>query len=562
MLQKTLLSLSTALALVTGSHAQVRIVDDLPGAFLDIAATGTPLALSDDGEANFVSTIGNSLIPAGQVRIGANGGARFGTSPIPTLGPDLAAVNTSLPSSGAFAGRQALLPFWDDLVLTNSVSGDGEVYVEEVGDVLVIQWDDVRVASATPFDRMTFQVQVLANGPVRARFVYRTIGLQGIASGGGAGATIGYQGPNGTSAQHSLDARTVVTNGTVLSLIEGALPTMIVDSLPGTFLDIAATGTQLALSDDSEIDVTTGVRNALLLGDTVRIGSNGGLKLLGASGVLNAQNTSIPSPLAFEGATSLLPFWDDIAPESQGAVPGAGRIYVQELGDRLVVQWDDVGFFQAPNTERATFQVQVFHERDLAAQFLYRDVEGVRAGSGASATIGYQAGGLGVDVQHSFNAASLSNGAVLSLFAFGTEVGTPYCAVAPNSSGDRALLRGLGTSSIAANDLRLDARLLPPNAASFFLVGTNAGFVPNAGGSQGNLCLGGQIGRGVGGTISNSGAARTVSTSVDLLALPSPTGLFAATAGQTLSFQCWFRDSAAGSPTSNLSNGLQLQVKP
>ena len=544
--------------LTAASHAQVRIVDTLPGTFIDISSTGTPLALTDDGEASFTSTVGNAVIPAGTVRVAANGGARFGTSILPTLGPDLAPGNTSLPASGAFQGRQALLPYWDDLVLTNPVVADGEVFVEEVGNTLIIQWEDVRVASATTFDRMSFQVQVYAQGPVRARYLYRALGTQAIASGGGASATIGYQGPSGTSVQYSLDARAVLSNGAVLSLVDTALPTMIVDSIPGSFIDISTTGTPLGLLDDDEVDVPTGIRNALLRTGTVRVGANGGMKLSGGSDGLRAQNAAIPSNNAFLGATTLLPFWDDLTPRFFGA----GEVYVQEFADRLIVQWDDLGFFTSPSTERATFQLQVFHASTLAAQFIYEDIEGLRAGGGVSATIGYQAGGIGADVQHSFATPSVSNGTVLSLLALFEDFGTDYCAVAPNSTGDRAVLRAFGSHSLATNDLQLEGRLLPQNAASFFLVGTSTGFVPNAGGAQGNLCLGGQIGRVVGGSILNSGSTRTVSTPVSLLTLPSPTGTFAATAGQTLNFQCWYRDSVGGAATSNLSNGLQIQVRP
>jgi hypothetical protein len=49
---------------------------------------------------------------------------------------------------------------------------------------------------------------------------------------------------------------------------------------------------------------------------------------------------------------------------------------------------------------------------------------------------------------------------------------------------------------------------------------------------------------------------------VNLNAMPSTTGPFAVQAGQTLSFQCWHRDSLSGTATSNFSGGLQVRFTP
>ena len=53
----------------------------------------------------------------------------------------------------------------------------------------------------------------------------------------------------------------------------------------------------------------------------------------------------------------------------------------------------------------------------------------------------------------------------------------------------------MGSAVVAANSLALTADSLPLNAFGFFLVSQTQGTVPNPGGSQGNLCLGGQIAR-------------------------------------------------------------------
>ena len=68
-----------------------------------------------------------------------------------------------------------------------------------------------------------------------------------------------------------------------------------------------------------------------------------------------------------------------------------------------------------------------------------------------------------------------------------------------------------------------------------------------------------QIGRYVGpGQVLNSGAQGSISLTLDLTALPQPTGFVAVQAGQTWNWQTWFRDSAMGLATSNFSDGLQI----
>ena len=45
-----------------------------------------------------------------------------------------------------------------------------------------------------------------------------------------------------------------------------------------------------------------------------------------------------------------------------------------------------------------------------------------------------------------------------------------------------------GTATVLATEL-------PPDAPGYFIASTTTGLVPNAGGGQGDLCLGGAIGR-------------------------------------------------------------------
>ena len=139
--------------------------------------------------------------------------------------------------------------------------------------------------------------------------------------------------------------------------------------------------------------------------------------------------------------------------------------------------------------------------------------------------------------------------------------GTNYCQAAVNSTGAPAKMSASGSNIVANNDLVLEALDLPPNAFGFFLTSTSQGFVAGPGGSQGNLCLGGAIGRYVGpGQIQNSGAAGTISLAIDNTQVPQPTGSVAIVAGETWNFQLWTRDVSGGGgpPTSNFTDGYEV----
>jgi hypothetical protein len=138
-------------------------------------------------------------------------------------------------------------------------------------------------------------------------------------------------------------------------------------------------------------------------------------------------------------------------------------------------------------------------------------------------------------------------------------LGGAYCMANPNSTGVVGVLTASGSASVASNDVTLMAEDLPLSAFGYFLASQLQAFTPNPAGSQGNLCLGGSIGRYVGpGQIQNSGATGAISLVLDLTQTPQPTGIVAVVAGETWNFQAWHRDSVAGNATSNFTNGLSI----
>ena len=66
---------------------------------------------------------------------------------------------------------------------------------------------------------------------------------------------------------------------------------------------------------------------------------------------------------------------------------------------------------------------------------------------------------------------------------------------------------------------------MPNNAFGYFLVSATQGLVVMPGNSQGNLCLGGSIGRYTSpGQVQNSGTTGGISLAISLTQIPTPTG--------------------------------------
>ena len=157
--------------------------------------------------------------------------------------------------------------------------------------------------------------------------------------------------------------------------------------------------------------------------------------------------------------------------------------------------------------------------------------------------------------------SSASDAGVGAAWRASSLIGETYCGPGvPSSVGIPAEMRLSGSNSIARGDLELRASGVPPFAFGFFLVSQPSAFVTSVPGSQGNLCLGGAIGRFVGpGQVQQASLFGDMSLAVDLGALPGPLGTFAATPGESLYFQAWFRDVNPVS-TSNFTSGATVSV--
>jgi hypothetical protein len=131
---------------------------------------------------------------------------------------------------------------------------------------------------------------------------------------------------------------------------------------------------------------------------------------------------------------------------------------------------------------------------------------------------------------------------------------TRQCQALPNSSGEAADIHYVGTTSIAANDLVLEAGPAPANQSGLFFYGQNPVQVPFGDGFK---CVGApQYRLAVGITDAQGFAFHAFDSS----APPSAGGQV--TAGSRWYFQHWFRDPAAGASGFNTSRSLVVDFTP
>lgn len=152
----------------------------------------------------------------------------------------------------------------------------------------------------------------------------------------------------------------------------------------------------------------------------------------------------------------------------------------------------------------------------------------------------------------------LSTGA--AYFYTREELTEVYCGPANlNSLGLSGLIDSAGCPTLAIDDLRLSAHQIPPHRVGMFLLSRERDFKPFSNGSQGNLCLGGVIGR-FSDQVGDSGPAGELELVVNLLDLPIIGGGYSAERGETWNFQCWYRDSNPA-PTSNYTNAIAVSIR-
>ena len=195
---------------------------------------------------------------------------------------------------------------------------------------------------------------------------------------------------------------------------------------------------------------------------------------------------------------------------------------------------------------------KVFHVSEHGMVKVVIDSSGDGSGAGFLNpwTLAHRAGQLFVAGDESENAFSIE-------VPCKDPIGTNYCGPANvNSSGRPAQIAAAGDVRVHFDALVLEATQTATNQFGFFLNSQTQAFVANPGGSQGNLCLGGSIGR-HSADITSTGPMGEFSLEVDLGAVPTPGGAYAVQPGETWNWQAWFRDDNPGQ-TSNFTDGVSI----
>lgn len=142
------------------------------------------------------------------------------------------------------------------------------------------------------------------------------------------------------------------------------------------------------------------------------------------------------------------------------------------------------------------------------------------------------------------------------LLRLNLEQGTITCVGQPNSTGAPAALSVYGSAVAPLGVLRLRVTELPPGTFGAYAVARGDGFIPGLGGGQGDLCLGGPT-QFLRDTIFQVGANGATEVQLDAQGAPF---LGTVGAGDSLHFQCWYRDRNPG-PTSNLSAATEVVLQ-
>lgn len=127
-----------------------------------------------------------------------------------------------------------------------------------------------------------------------------------------------------------------------------------------------------------------------------------------------------------------------------------------------------------------------------------------------------------------------------------------YCSSTVNSSGTNATISSSGSTSVAANDLVLEATGCPSSVQGLFFFGFSEANAPFGNGFR---CIGPPFQRL---PVVPTGVLGTVSFPLDL---NSPQVGGAITVGSTAKFQYWFRDQGIGADF-NLTDGLSATFAP
>lgn len=135
------------------------------------------------------------------------------------------------------------------------------------------------------------------------------------------------------------------------------------------------------------------------------------------------------------------------------------------------------------------------------------------------------------------------------------------CANAvPNSTGQVSVMGFEGTANVTFNRATLRTDRLPAGVFGIYLGSRVYQNIPIPGGSSGQLCLGGALGRFSG--VQQASTSGSFSQGIDLFALPTTNAFVAAVPGETWHFQAWHRDVPTGATQGvNFSDSIGILMR-
>ena len=150
----------------------------------------------------------------------------------------------------------------------------------------------------------------------------------------------------------------------------------------------------------------------------------------------------------------------------------------------------------------------------------------------------------------------------LHVLAGRAAIGLELCAAAvPGSTGRVPHVSLVGTRTVAENDVHLAVSDLPAGTFALPVAAPLGGSSPLAGGSQGTLCLSGELVR-LQRYLGQATAAGSLERRIDLATWAQDFGVPPVAAGERWHFQVWYRDvGPAGAASSNFSDSRVVLLR-
>jgi hypothetical protein len=188
--------------------------------------------------------------------------------------------------------------------------------------------------------------------------------------------------------------------------------------IPHGYEDISATGTLVGSGDETEWTVSIGFAFDFYgTGyNQVTVGDNGALGFGGGTQHVSYYNGCLPDDLG-DGQPGIAVFWDDLDCSTGGAQGVFSELRGTAPHRRFIVQWVTEHYLPSQTTGTASFQVVLYEDSgDVELRYLDTDFANASYDSGASATVGIEAGAQRPFVQYSCNQPDVASGSSLRFY--------------------------------------------------------------------------------------------------------------------------------------------------